>query len=194
MARKAQRRQQRSARLAARVSQPRKESLRIATTETAQRPSHIVVFKRPSEQNLAVVEKALNLKQVRGMSLRTSVTMLQARAAGAAHSRVYNRLGVAAIDMDVAEAESMQAKDEVAMVVPNEIRTVPEPAQPLPHSESQSLTIVVRLSLILPGCETRQISRSHLPRREVRKHRMSEGWGNACRSPALHGPQQMFGR
>jgi subtilisin len=105
-------------------------SISAASTESAP-PRYIVVFDRPSEGNLAVTSQILKTGAERGASVRSGLTLLRAKSAGARQPRLYSRLGVCVTDLDEGELRQMRAAENVAAVVPNELRFVP-PTPPAP--------------------------------------------------------------
>jgi subtilisin family serine protease len=101
-----------------------------ATTVEAQHPRYIVVFQRPSERNLGITSRVLKVGEEKGASARAGMTVFRARAAGGPRPRLYEQLGVAVTDLDESELRQMQAEEQVAAVVPNELRFVPNPPPP----------------------------------------------------------------
>jgi subtilisin family serine protease len=65
--------------------------------------------------------------------MRSGLTVLRAKTAGAAQPRVYGRLGVCVADLDDDELRQMRSAPNVAAVVPNELRFVP-PTPPAPEA------------------------------------------------------------
>jgi subtilisin len=115
-------------------SQGQGRSSQAATPGTTP-PRYIVVFERPSERNLSVMSKILKTGPEKGVSVRSGLTLLRAKSPGAPPPRVYSRLGVCVTDLDDDELSKIRRADNVAAVVPNELRFVP-PAPTVPEALS----------------------------------------------------------
>lgn len=90
----------------------------------AARPRYIVVFRERSERNTSTLSTVLQAGEAKGLSLRASMTVLQSQKGFA---RVYNRMAVAATDLDDEQVAELKRNETVLAVVPNERRTIPRP-------------------------------------------------------------------
>ena len=97
------------------------------STAVADRPNHLIIFKRPSEENEQVLRSRLGVEMATGVSARSSVSIMTPKHTGKAATRMYNRLGVGVADLDPEDREEMLHDDHVEDVVPNEIRSIPRP-------------------------------------------------------------------
>lgn len=121
----------------------------VASTTIGPRPSHIVVFRRPSEQNATMVQSVLKTKVAPGMQARASVLTMAPAKKGGASPRVYTRLAVATVDLTEAQRAAMLKDANVESIVPNELRTIPTPprdaARGFPeHGIEDSVTAYLR--------------------------------------------------
>ena len=100
-----------------------------AQTGGGSRPSHIVVFNKPSPENASTLKRILKVKDHAGASLRSGIQLLTARRVGGSLSRVYNRLAVATLDLEENDSECLVECGGVAGVFKNETRSIPKPVQ-----------------------------------------------------------------
>lgn len=100
------------------------------------RPSHIVIFKRPSENNTEKMTKVLGVKSAQ-KSARSSCSILKT-GSNHADGRMYHGLGVAVADLTPEQAHELAKSDEVLSVVPNMRRTIPRPIEDIGDSFVQS--------------------------------------------------------
>jgi subtilisin len=99
----------------------------LVLTERAHTPKHLVIFRKPCEQNTDLTVK-MGLKSVSGTSsVRSGVSLLSHGRAREPASRLYTRLGLMVADLSDEEIVAYQQADEVEAVVPNEVRHVPPP-------------------------------------------------------------------
>lgn len=104
-----------------------KKASQIATTTAGRPPSHIVLFHRPSENHRDVVSKTLGLAKAKSVKGRPGIALTAPRKPGGTPARVYDRLGVAAVEMTADEVQTLQGDANVAMVLRNEVRSIPTP-------------------------------------------------------------------
>lgn len=98
-----------------------------AAGASASRPGYVVVFRRPSEANVAIMSAVLKAKAVTGIKGRTGRVMLQAKSAEQPEPLIYQRLGVAVTDLTQDEVNQLRADERVAVVAPNQLRRIPPP-------------------------------------------------------------------
>lgn len=91
------------------------------------RPRFIVVFKEKSQKNASAMSRILKVGEAKGQSVRSSCTVLNNNHEWATNPRVYERLGVAAVDLDDNERAQLASDTTVAAVIENEVRRVPPP-------------------------------------------------------------------
>lgn len=103
----------------------RDKSDQSASLTGEKRPSHIVVFKRPSEKNVPQMAKVLDAKPAQS-SVRSACTILKTPD-NQADGRVYQGLGVAVADLSPSQVQELEKSDTVDRVVPNRRRTIPRP-------------------------------------------------------------------
>lgn len=87
-------------------------------------PRFLAVFESPAELHTRRLADVLKVKESRHPATRTSMSFLQASQPGHAETRVFHRLGVAALDLTLDEKKSVERIDGVR-VVPNEERHLP---------------------------------------------------------------------
>jgi hypothetical protein len=95
-------------------------------TLLAERPRYIVVFRERSERNASTLSNVLKAGEATGMSMRASCTVLQTSLGFA---RVYNRMSVAATNLDDDQVVQLRRDEQVRAVVLNEQRFVPRPVE-----------------------------------------------------------------
>lgn len=100
----------------------------VSLTEE-KRPSHIVVFKRPSEKIAPEMARVLDAKPAQ-VAARSACTILKTPESRA-DARVYKGLGVAVADLDSSQVQELEKSPDVEMVVPNRRRTIPRPVIPV---------------------------------------------------------------
>ena len=83
-------------------------------------PLHIVVFRTPSGRNSSLLSGILGVGEAKGVRARSGTTLLRARRPCAAPPRVYERLGVAVVDLDDGQLGRLLRHKQVAAVVANE--------------------------------------------------------------------------
>lgn len=98
------------------------------------RPQFIVVFRERSERNVSLLSRIRRVGQAQGVTARAGQAVLAAKGTSPALSKVYERLGVAVTDLTENEVKSLEAQEQVAAVVRNEIRTIP-PLRPSSQTE-----------------------------------------------------------
>ena len=111
-------------------------SASIMRAADAGRPSYIVVFKAASEENEKSLIQTLGLKRSRASTLAKGIRLLSSRREGGPHTKIFARLGAAAVDLDDAEIKQLEARDDVAGIYANELRSIPKPVS----SRSQDQT------------------------------------------------------
>ncbi|MEM6484029.1 MAG: S8 family serine peptidase [Pseudomonadota bacterium] len=118
---------------------------KIATTSAEHRPSHLVLFRRPSEANLTLCER-MGLKASNGVSsIRAGVSLMSHGRSGEAPSRMYSNLGLMVTDLDDNEADVYSNADEVEMVVRNELRSLPDPTVEIEETPAGNDTLIAYL-------------------------------------------------
>lgn len=89
------------------------------------RPNYIVVFKQASERNTKTMASVLKKAAAPGVRGRAEgVSLLQAGESGVM-ARVYEGIGVAAADLTEAQAAALRKREDVAVVVVNQVRFLP---------------------------------------------------------------------
>lgn len=86
------------------------------------RPTHIAVFKKVSEENLEVCTSVLGAE-----ASTKSLNVQQLKRDGHSAGKMYSRLGVAAISLNQAELKAILDTSKVEAVFKNEIRSLPKP-------------------------------------------------------------------
>lgn len=125
----------------------RPRGLGFPSQQSAQRPTHLVVFRRPSENNVGVLEKVLGAKSTGSASALASCTLFEGARGEAAQTRLYTRIGVATANLDDRERTTLEARDDVALVVENMERTLP----PTPEARSEWIPGLTPRSANLPA-------------------------------------------
>lgn len=101
-----------------------------AQAVAAGKPSHIIVFREPSEKMVGVMQKAVHRYGAKSFAVAENVTGMGERRGGRAELQVFRQLGVAVSTLTEDEHQKLLRSDEVEAVVPNLRRYV----QWLPHS------------------------------------------------------------
>ena len=90
---------------------------------------HIVVFREPSARHSSLLSSVLGVGELRNSRARDGTVSFRARHFGSNAARVYERLGVAAADLDDDQIGRLERLDSVAAVVPNTRCFVPASAE-----------------------------------------------------------------
>ncbi len=96
------------------------------------RPTHVIVFRRPSEGNISLLAGVMKAKQATGAQMRSAVAELEAADGEHPKPVVYERLGVGLADLSPDQEEKLRRSDEVAVVAANELRSIPPIAERAP--------------------------------------------------------------
>lgn len=89
------------------------------------RPGYLVVFREPSPKNTSVLSAALKVGEDKTTKVRSGTVLLRANHEWAARPRMYERMNIAAVDLDPAEREKLRKNDQVKTIVRNQIRRIP---------------------------------------------------------------------
>jgi subtilisin len=104
-----------------------------SSSEVKRRPSHIVLFKRPSEKNAAVLSSVMKVSMA---GIATAGTAKLAVGLDQPEAKVFPTLGAASAQLTPDEANRLASADEVDEVFLNETRTLPRfwegRAEPIP--------------------------------------------------------------
>ncbi|MEO0979895.1 MAG: S8 family serine peptidase [Pseudomonadota bacterium] len=87
-------------------------------------PTHLVVFKKASESNAQMLSESLG---DRSPKQENGVFMFASKGVRKSSAKYMSRIGVAEIDMTDAEAQAMNAHDDVVAVERNTLMTIPRP-------------------------------------------------------------------
>lgn len=89
------------------------------------RPGFIVVFRERTDGNISVLSSVRRVGQATGIRARTGQVILEAKDPAGPVTKVYERLRVAATDLDDSERQALESNEKVAAVVPNQVRMIP---------------------------------------------------------------------
>lgn len=84
----------------------------------------LVVFREVSERNTSTLSTVLRRGQATGIRARTGVSVLAAGETGVV-TRLFKHLGVAATDLNESQLATLRQRDDVAVVVENQVRYLP---------------------------------------------------------------------
>jgi len=97
----------------------------FATKMGAKRPNHIVLFRRPSEENETVLRDVLKVKRAGVRTAIESCALFEGGRGGTGTTRLYRNLGVATADLSEEEANQLKGHGSVKRVFTNERRSIP---------------------------------------------------------------------
>jgi subtilisin len=88
------------------------------------RPKYLIVFSEAEEKNTSTLSTVLKRGKAKDVPERSGIRMLAAGETGV-HVKVYEKLGVAAADLNKSQYNALCKRDDVVAVVENEIRLLP---------------------------------------------------------------------
>jgi subtilisin len=117
----------------------------MSEAHLSERPTHIIVFKNPSESNENLLSQVLDIDEVKGISTRASCVIMGSEESG--ETKLYKSLGVAVSSLTDDQVINLRESGEILAIEPNQVRSIPPIAFPeteLLNKSSDSLSAYLR--------------------------------------------------
>ena len=102
-------------------------SKKSASPAASGQPTHLILFREPSEKNVSILSTTLKVGQASGTRARASCVILNEK--NGITPKVFENLGVASASLSAADVKKLMAKPEIEDVVVNELRFIPPDVQ-----------------------------------------------------------------